>query len=260
MRAIWSGSLSFGLINIPVKLYSASKDRPFKFRLLEKKDLHPIAYLRVKRGTEEVVPYENIVRGYEYEKNRYAVMTDEELKKISPRKTSTIDIINFSDLKEINPKYYEKPYYLEPDKKSEKAYALLAAAMKKAGKAAIARMVIKDKEHIAAIFPEGNTLMLDQLRFENEINAPKGLEIPETTSERHSKEEIEVALALIKTLDKPFNPKQYEDTFSEKLEKAIQSKTRGRTIQIDEEDKAPAETDMKDLMTLLKKSIERAKR
>jgi DNA end-binding protein Ku len=261
MRALWSGSLAFGLINIPVKLYSASKDRALKFKLLDKHGLHPVSYMRVRQGTHEEVPYEDIVRGYEYKKGDYVVLTDEDFKEASPKKTETIDIVNFADHEDIDSSYYEKPYYLEPEKGAAKAYVLLREALKRSGKAAIARFVMKEKEHIAAVIPHGNALVLHVLRFEDELRSAKELNIP--TRAEYSSRELDVALDLIKQLEKHFKASEYADTYAEELERFIKKKVKkGKTAKVEKPRKSEeilGESNMKDLMALLKKSLEKEK-
>ncbi len=261
MRAVWSGSLAFGLINIPVKMYSASKERALKFSLLDKHGLSPISYMRVKKGTHEEVPYEDIVKGYEYEKGDYVVLTDEDFKQAAPKKTSTIDILAFSDREEIDPQYFAKPYFLEPDGKSEKAYVLLREAIKRSGKAAIARFVMKEKEHIAAIIPHENALVLHELRFSDELRSPKELDIPK--GKDYSKQEVDMALALIGHLEKHFKASEYEDTYAESLEKFIKEKVKNKGKSPKKKpvksEELMGEGNMKDLMAMLKKSLEKEK-
>lgn len=257
MHAIWSGSLSFGLINIPVHLYSASKDRALKFKMLDRHGLCPISYVRVCRVNHKEVPYDEIVKGYEYKKGDYVVLTDEDFKKAAPRQTETMDIEHFTDEQEISPEYYEKPYYLEPDKRAEKAYVLLREALKRSGKIGIARFVMKDKQHIAAIKAEGNALMLIQLRFEDEIRPAKELKIPKNSA--YSTKEFSMALDLIKHFEKHFKASEYHDTFTEKIEKVIAQKAKGKKIKTIPDAKPMQHTEMRDVLKMLKKSLEKEK-
>lgn len=252
MRSIWSGSLSFGLVNIGVKLYSASMARALSFKLLDKHGNCPISYKKVCRSNGKEIPYEDIVRGYEFQKGDFVVLNEEDFKKASPRKTDLIEILQFSDPSVIETKYYEKPYYIEPDKKAEKAYSLLRDALKQSKKVAIARFIMREKEHIATIKPEGDILILDQLRFSDEIKDPD-ISIPKES--QHSKAELDMALALIKQLTKKFDPKKYKDTYADELEAIIKAKAKGKKIKVSKE-KAPADTNMKDLMKMLRKSLE----
>ena len=259
MRAIWSGSLSFGLINIPVHLYSASKENALKFKLLEKHGNCPISYMRVCKNTGEQVPYEDIVKGYEYQEGDFVVLHDEDFKKAFPRKTHAIDIQSFVDEEEVDPKLLEKPYYVEPDKKAEKAYVLLREALKKSGKVGIAKFILKDREHVCMVKAEGSIIVLIQLRYEDEIRPPKGLKVPKEGD--HSKKEMDIALMLIDQLTAHFDANDFEDTYTEKLEKVIAEKAKGKPIHVQEdEDKGNGqERQMKDLMALLKKSLEKSK-
>jgi DNA end-binding protein Ku len=255
MRAIWSGSLSFGLINIPVRIYSASEERALKFRLLDRHGHYPISYAKVRRDSNTEVKYEDIVKGYEYQKGDFVVLTDEDFKKASPRKTKTIDIVNFTEESEIPTPYINKPYFIEPDKKAEKAYVLLREALRRANKVGIARFVLKDKEHIAIIKPEEKALMLIQLRFQDELRSPDDLHIPDKAE--YSKKELEIALMLINQLEAHFNASEYKDTYTAELKKVIESKAKGKPIKVRDE-KTPVPTDMRDLMSILKQSLERA--
>lgn len=257
MHPIWSGSLSFGLINIPVHLYSASKERALKFKLLDRHGLCPISYVRVCRVNHKEVPFTDIVKGYEYKKGDYVVLTDKDFKSVAPRRSETIDIVHFTSEPEIDAEYFDKPYYLEPDKKAEKAYVLLREALKRSGKVGIARFVMKDKEHIAAIKPEGNALMLIQLRFQDEIRPPKELKIPKTTA--YSAKELTMALNLIKQFESHFKAAEYEDTFTEKIEKLVKTRAQGKKSALPTTTKPLHNTEMRDLMKMLKKSLEKEK-
>jgi DNA end-binding protein Ku len=192
------------------------------------------------------------VRGYEYQKGDYVVLDEKDFKKALPQKFGAIEIIQFSRIDEIDIKYYEKPYYIEPDKKSTKAYTLLSDALKKSGKLAIAKFIMKDKEHIAAIKSENDVLILNQLRFSDEIRKPE-LEVPKG---KYTAAEMEMATALIKKLTKKFNAEKYHDTYTEKLEKIIEAKAKGRTVKMKGAPSAPADTNMKDLIKMLKKSLD----
>jgi DNA end-binding protein Ku len=256
MRSIWSGSLSFGLINIPVKIYSASEERALKFRMLEKHGHCPISYMKVCRDTGKEVKYEDIVKGYEYQKGDFVVLSDEDFKKAAPRKTKTIDIVSFVDEKEVSTKYVSKPYFIEPEKKAEKAYVLLREALKRAKKDGVAKFVLKDKEHIALVRPEGNALMLIQLRFKDELRSPEDLHIPEKSE--YTKKELDIALMLIDQLTDHFKASEFHDTYTEQLKKIIDQKAKGKPIHVPKETE-PVPTDMRLLMDMLKESLEKAK-
>jgi len=256
MRAIWSGSLNFGLINIPVQLASASKENVLKFHLLDKHGNCPISYARVCRTTGKEVPYKDIVKGYEYEEGDYVVLYDEDFKKAFPRKTHSIDIVSFTDDNEIEPEFYEKPYFVEPDKKAEKAYVLLRDALKKSGKMGIGKFILRDREHICAIRAEGKAIMLIQLRYEDELRLPKGINLPAEAD--YSKKEMDIALMLIDQLSSHFEAEEFKDTYTEKLEKVIEEKAKGKPIHVQEEKEASPKH-MKNLMSMLKKSLQKVK-
>lgn len=192
MRAIWRGSLSFGLINIPVRLYSATQEHALTFDLLHKKDLSPIRYARICKADGKEIPYEDIVKGYEYQKGDYVVLVDEDFKRANVKKTKSIEMIEFTQESEVNPLYYEKPYYLEPDKGADKAYALLREALVKSKKVGIAKFVLHNREHLALIKPYGKLLILNQLRYADEIRQYHELHLP--SKEVASSREIGMAL------------------------------------------------------------------
>lgn len=252
MRSIWSGALTFGLVTIPVKLYSASEERALTFHLLDKHGHCPVSYLKVCRGTRQELKQEDIVKGYEYRKGDYVVLTDEDFEKAAPRKTKTIDVHSFADEGDVETKLIEKPYFLEPEQGAEKAYVLLREALRRAKKVGIATFVLKEKEHLAMVKPEGRALMLIRLRYVNELRKPEGLRIPE---EMHpSKKELDLTIAFIKHLEDHFEANTYHDTYTEALQKMIERKARGKPIKVDEA--APVPTDMRDLMEALRKSLE----
>ncbi|MBI2409621.1 Ku protein [Candidatus Kaiserbacteria bacterium] len=257
MRAIWSGALTFGLVSIPVKLYNASEERALSFRLLDKHGHCPISYLKVCRGTNEEVKPEDIVKGYEYQKGDYVILTDEDFEKAAPKKTKTIDVQSFANEEEVESRFIEKPYYLEPDPSAEKAYVLLREALARSKKVGIGTFVLKDREHIAMLKPEGKALMLIRLRFEEELRKPTDLHIPEST--KFSSKEFDLTVAFIKQLEEHFDASQYKDTYTGDLKKVIARKAKGKPIKVSEEE-APVPTDMRNLMEALRKSLEQERR
>lgn len=257
MRSIWSGSISFGLINIPIKVYSASEERGLSFKMLDKHEHQPIRYLRVTSENNQEVPYEDIVKAYEYQKGNYVIVTDEDFEKVAPKKTKTIDIVSFVREDEVPSTHIDKPYYLEPDKKSEKAYVLLREALKRSKKVGVATWVLRNKERLAMVRPEGNALMLVQLRYQDELRAPDDLDLP--SESEFSKRELEMALSLIKQLEEHFDATKFRDTYTQELYKIIEKKAKGQTIRVSK-GREPAPTDMRDLMKALKKSLEQEKR
>jgi DNA end-binding protein Ku len=252
MRAIWSGAISFGLVNIPVKLYSGtSAEHSLDLDMLSKKDLAPIRYARISTATNKEVEWKDIVKGYEVEKGKYVVINDEDFKKASPEKTNTIDIVQFVDEKEIDSIYYEKPYYLAPDKGAAKPYTLLMKALEKAKKVAVATCVIRNREHIFTLKPfSSEVLMLEQLRYADQINA-----VPEIKNgnAKVTQQEINLALKLIEQLTEKFKPETFKDTYTDTMRKLIEAKAKGKKISAPTVEKKTAA--VKDLMSVLKESL-----
>lgn len=256
MRAIWSGALSFGLVNIPVRLYSATEEHGLDFDMLHKKDLSPIRYARVCKADGKEIPYEDIVKGYEMQEGDYVVLSDEDFKKANVKKTKTIDIIDFVKEDQVDSIYFEKPYYLEPDKGAAKAYALLREAIKQSKKVGLAKFVLRNREHLAIIKPHGSAIVLEQLRFNEEIRKPEGLTLPDT-KEKPGRREIEMALSLIDQLTEPFKPEKYKDTYVQDLKQVIKEKSKGKRVKAKNAEKIPETTQVNDIMAMLKKSLER---
>jgi len=252
-RALWSGSISFGLVNIPVKLYSGtSAERSIDLDMLSKKDLAPIRYARISTATNKEVEWKDIVKGYEVEKGKYVVITDEDFKKASPEKTNTIDILQFVDEKEIDSIFFEKPYYIVPDKGAAKPYTLLLKALEKTGKVAVASCVIRNREHIFTVKPmQGEVLVLEQLRYADQIN-----EVPDvkTSQAKVSTQEINLAVKLIDQLTDKFKPEKFKDTYTDTMKKLIEAKAKGKKITTPHVEKKTAA--VKDLMSVLKESLE----
>lgn len=256
MRAIWSGAISFGLILIPVRLYTAVEEGGLDLDMLRKQDLCPISYARVCRTTGEEVPYEDIVKGYQYKKGDYVVLEDEDFKRASVRKTQTIDIIEFVDQQEIDAKLLAKPFYLEPTKQARKAYALLREALKKTAKVAVGRFVLRNREHLVILKPEEDLIILEQRRFADEIKKPAGLDLP--ASDEASDREVDIAIKLIDQLTEPFRPEEFHDTYREELKRVIDEKAKGKPPAAVEE--RPLPTEVPDLMARLRESLEQARK
>ncbi len=252
MRSIWKGSISFGLVNIPVRLYSATDDHSISFDYLHKKDLSPVRYAKICKKEEIEIAYSDIVRGYEYRPGDFVVIGDEDLKKVNIARSKSIDILSFADQKDIDTIYFEKPYYLEPEKNAEKAYALLYEALRSSNKVGIAKFVLRTREHLSILKPDKNMLLLNQMRFAHEVRDTKELSLPDP--KEVSEAEVKMALTLIEQLTKPFNPEDYKDTYTVELESMINDKAKGKPIHIEGEEPEP--TKVKDLMDLLQKSIE----
>lgn len=255
MRSIWSGALSFGLINIPVKLYVATQEHAIEFDLLHKTDMSPIRYAKICKSDGKEIPYEDIVKGYEYKKGEYIALTEEDFKNVNLEKSKTIDIQSFTYEREIESIYYEKPYYLEPDKGAAKAYALLREALKRSEKVAIASFVLRNREHIAMVKPYDQVLVVNQLRFESEIRSIAKLDVPESKT---TPKEVEMAVKLIDELTQAFNPKDFKDTYIEKLQAVIDEKLKGRKSK--KKISEPEYTQIQDIMSKLKASLQHSKR
>ncbi|MCE5318565.1 MAG: Ku protein [Parachlamydia sp.] len=257
MRAIWSGLVSFGLINVPIKLYSATDEHAISFDMLHKTDLSPIRYARICKEDGKEIPYKDIVKGYEYQKGEYIVFTEEDFKRIDVKKTGTIEIVQFTKSEEIDSIYFEKPYYLEPDKGGAKPYALLREALKASGTVAVAKFVFRNRESLGIIKPYGEALILDQMRFASEIRPTKELNLPEKSL--LDKKEIGMALELIEKLTDKFKPEAYRDEYTQELQKAIDAKVKG--IPIGKKGKAaPKVSKIHDISALLKESLEELRR
>lgn len=251
---MWSGAINFGLVNIPVKLYSGSESSGLDFDMLHSKDLSPIRFARVCREDGKEVPWDEIVKGYEYRKGDYVVLTKEDFEKAAPGRQDTIDILAFTEVSDVDPIYFEKPYYLEPDKGAAKVYTLLARALQESGKVAIAKYVFRNREHIGCIRPQEGLLVMLQMRFAAEVRSPQELRIP--TDKEVSKAELKLANQLIDQLTRPFDPHEYKDNYREELERIIEEKIHGETPTAA---KAPRKAEVKDLMAALKASLEKEK-
>lgn len=248
-RPIWSGTISFGLVNIPVKLVSAIQSEELDLHMLSKKDLAPIRYARIDTKTDKEVAWKDIVKGYEYTKGKFVIVEDEDFEKASPKKSKSIDIVQFVKAEEIDPIFFEKPYYIIPATGGEKTYGLLLKALEKAGTVGIAEFMLRNRQHVCAIKPYKEVLMLEQMRYEDEIK-----EVPETgAADKIADKELSLALKLIGQLTEKFNPAAFKDTYINELKKVIKAKAAGKQIRIAEPEKKTAP--VKDLMEVLKASL-----
>ena len=255
-RAIWTGSITFGLLNVPVKLYSAVSSRAIRFRELREKDGSRVRHKRVAEEDGEEVAYEEIVKGYEISPDQYVVMSREELGALDPKKTKAIEIEDFVDLDEIDPIYFNQPYYLGPAPGAERAYALLAQAMEEQHKVAIARFVLRNKESLSAVRAKDGVLTLATMRFADEVVPVSQLEglLGDTSDVKPKPREVEMAKALIDSLANDFDPESYKDEYREELLKLIERKASGEEIvSADPEDPKP--TKAPDLMAALEESL-----
>jgi len=254
-RAIWKGSISFGLVNIPIALYPATRREEFKFRLLRKTDLSPVNYKRVAEKDGKEVPWDQIVKGYEYEKGKYVVLKDEDFQRVDVEATQTVDIQDFVELDEIDPIFFYKPYYLEPQKGGDKAYALLRDALKDSKKVGVAKVVIKTREYLAGVKPEDGALVLELMHFADELADTSKLHIPKKVE--IGKREITMAKSLIDSMSSKWNPEKYKDDYREALMEVIEEKVEAGGKEIEEKPKkAPKPTKVIDLVSVLQKSLE----
>ena len=251
-RPTWTGMISFGLVNVPVNLYTAVKPEIHAMNYLRKDDLCPISYKKVCRATGEEVPYQDIVKGYEFREGDFVVLKDEDFKKADVKRTSAIDVEAFVDERDVDPKFIEKPYYLEPQKKGHTAYALLRDAMARSGKVAIGVFVLRDREHLVMLKPEGRVILLIQLRFAASLRSPAGLDLPGQADV--PKNQLDLALDLIKKFGGTFKPDAFKDSYAARLKAIIAAKAKGRPVHVREE-KAPRETEVEDILSKLKESL-----
>lgn len=229
MRPIWKGSISLGLMNIPVSLYAATQREELKFRLLRANDLSPVNYKRVAEVDEKEVPWEQIVKGYEYEKEKFITVTDEDFERVDVKATQTVDILDFVPQADIDPMFFQKPFYMEPTKGGTKAYVLLREALSDTGKVGISKVVIRTRQHLAAVKAQGKALLLELMHFADELVDPKELHLPEKADVR--KGELEMARLLINEMTTKWKPETYSDDYKTSMMRLIEEKIKsgGRT-------------------------------
>ena len=255
MRSIWKGAIAFGLVNVPVKLFSATQESSLDLDMLDKKDHSNIKFKRVNAETGKEVEYKDIVKGYNLD-GRYVILEEADFKAANPEKTQTIMIDNFVDEDKVDTIYYESPYYLEPEKSGSHAYALLCEALKKTKKVGIATVVLRNKEHLAVLKPYGKVLVLNMIRFDEEIRATESLEIPTTTKVKP--QEMQMAIALMDHMSHPFDIKEFKDNYASELMKVIKAKAKGKAPRIIPAKKV--ETRTHDLMEQLKSSLKASRK
>jgi DNA end-binding protein Ku len=256
-HAIWSGSINFGLVTIPVKVFTAVKSDDLSFNMLHAKDEGRIKYERVCSVDGKPVPWDEIVKGYEYEKGEYVILTDDDFKKVNPEATQSVDILEFVELDQINPMFFDKPYYLEPTKQGKHAYALLREALSNSKRVAIARVVIRTKEYIAAVKPLGDALVLELMHWADEIVDTGTLELP--ASEKLPEAEMKMAKMLIDAMSvDAFEPEKFTNKYHDELLAMIDARVNGK--ELPEPKKAPARSKVVNLMDVLAKSLEASKK
>jgi DNA end-binding protein Ku len=256
-HAIWSGAINFGLVTIPVKLFTAVKTDELSFNMLHAKDEGRIKYERICSIDGKPVPWDEIVKGFEYEKGQYVILTDEDFAKVNPEATQSVDILEFVELDKINPMLFDKPYYLEPTKQGKHAYALLREALSKSNRVAIARVVIRTKEYIAAVKPIDDALVLELMHWASEIVNVGTLEIPDR--EKLPEKEMEMAKMLIDTMSvDEFEPEKFANKYHDELLQMIEARAAGKELPTPK--KAPARAKVVNLMDVLAKSLEESKK
>ena len=256
MASIWTGALTFGLVNIPVSLASAVRSvEKTSFRQLHKDDLTPIKYERVCPADGEVVPWNEIVKGFEYTKGKYVVVTPEELAKVKTPSSKAVEMMDFVKSDEIDPRYFDTPYYLLPQKGGEKPYALLREALQNTDMVGIGKLTLRQKEHLVAVRAIGDALVLELMRFEEELVAPEDLRFPSSEEQKVRPQEVAMAEQLIGNLAEPFDPSKYHDEYEAKLKMLLRAKLKGKKIPDDDEGEKPERTNVLDLVARLQESL-----
>jgi DNA end-binding protein Ku len=252
-RSLWTGSISFGLVSVPVRMFSATESKELRFHFLDKRDLAPIGYDKVRRDTGEHVDNDEIVRGFEVEKGRYVPLEDEDLDRLDVELTKTIDICDFVGLDEIDPIYFRKAYYLLPQEGAEKPYRLLVRALEETGKVAMAKIVIRNKQHLAALRPWNGTLVLETMYYADEVREPE--KVDGKASLR--KPEVEMAKSLVENLSDSFDPAKYDDTYRKELLELLRAKAEGEPLP---EPQPEEGGEVVDLMAALRESVEKTQK
>ena len=260
-RSMWKGAISFGLVHIPVEMYPAVSSNSLDLSMLDRRDFAPIGFKRYNKNTGKEVSWDDIVKGYEYESGEYVVLSDEDLRRANPEATQTIDILAFVDAEDVPLLYYDHPYYLAPGKGGDKVYALLRETLKEVGKIGIANVVIRVKQHLAALVCIGDTIVLNTLRYPDEIRETDDLKIPSPKAKAAtiSAKELKMAMALVEGMSEDWKPNQYHDTYREDVLALVQKKIKAKqtkTITMPDPDEKPAKTtNVIDLVSLLQASL-----
>jgi DNA end-binding protein Ku len=265
-RVVWKGAIAFGLVNIPVSLYPGARAQSLDFDMLDKRDFAPIGYRRINKRTGEEVANADIVKGYEYEDGQYVVVTDEDFKRANVKATQTVDILAFVNAAEIPPYYFDTPYYLEPGKRGEKGYALLRDTLKNAGLVGVANVVLRSRQHLAAVIPVERALVLMTMRFADEVRPLKELELPDADAAKAgvTAKEMEMAARLVEDMTEAWAPDKYHDTYREDLLAEIERKVQAGQTQVvteaEEGEPARGGAQIIDLMAMLKRSLDTSKK
>jgi DNA end-binding protein Ku len=252
-RPIWSGTISFGLVSVPVKMFTATESKELRFHFLDKRDMAPIGYDKVRKDTGEHVDTDDVIRGFEVEKGRYVPLEDEDLDRLDIELTHTIEICDFVSLDEIDPIYFRKAYYLLPDEGAEKPYALLARALEETGKVGIAKVVIRNKQHLACLRVRDGVLVLETMYYADEVRQPESV----NGKSGVRKAEVEMAKTLVENLSASFEPEKYNDTYRKELLDLLRAKAKGKKLP---EPREEEEAEIVDLMAALRESVDRTKK
>ena len=259
-RGLWKGAISFGLVNVPVELVAAEKrSTELDLTMIDRRDLAPVGYKRYNKASGEDVPWSEIVKGYEYEDGKYVVLSDEDFRKANVEASKTVEILAFVERDAIPPRFFETPYYLAPGKRGEKAYALLRDTLEKAGRVGVATVVIRTRQYLAAVFAEGEVLMMNTLRYADELREARELDLGGVKSAKVTAKEIELAMRLVEDMEEDWQPGKYKDTYRDDLLKRIEEKVKaGQTEEItapERKGRSEAGAEVIDLMALLRKSV-----
>jgi DNA end-binding protein Ku len=261
-RALWKGAISFGLVHIPVSLYPATQSERVSFDMIDKRDFSPIGYRKVNKSTGAEVSSDDIVKGYQYEKGEYVVVTNEDFKQANVEATQTVDIVAFVNAASVAPYYFDTPYYLEPGKRGEKGYTLLREVLRRTGKIGIANVVIRSRQHLAALIPLERMLLMNTVRFSNEIRPMSDLNLPEAGMDGLTEKEMAMAERLVEDMTEDWNPEEYKDTYTDDLMARIEARIKsGETHTITPQSSDSAEprrgAEVIDLVSLLRRSLDK---
>ena len=260
-RELWKGAIRFGLVHVPVALYPAEQGEELAFTMLDRRDLQPVGYKRYNKATGDEVPYDQIVKGYEYEEGRYVTLEKEDFKRANVEASQTIDIVGFVDAGDIPPYYYEAPYYTAPAKHGEKGYALLRETLERTHRVAIANVVIRTRQHLAMLYPRESHLILNTLRYQNEIRPAEDIDVPKDLhAAKVQPNELKMAERLIDDMTMKWKPEEYHDTYRDDLMKMIEEKAAGHVKEAPKSKRAPREAQVIDFASLLEKSLAARKR
>ena len=259
-RQLWKGAIQFGLVHVPVSLYPAEHRDDLNFTLLDRRDMQPVGYQRVNKTTGDEVDFDDIVKGYEYSKGEYVIVEKEDFKRANVEATQTVDIVGFVDADAIPPYYFDAPYYLAPDKHGAKGYALLRETLERTGRVGIATVVIRTRQHTAALYPHGDVLVLNTLRYHDELRDAKDLDVPTSLkSAKVQPREVEMAERLVEDMAADWKPEQFKDSYRDDLLKFIEEKAAGKAPAKSRE-KKPREAEVIDFAKLLEKSLSAVKK